>query len=231
MNELTTPKGQLLTTISAAITIALTATNGIVKVRVDNQAADVQRRDEALKERTAEITRKLGENAARLDALKEKTSRYTFLHTLLPELLTATGSRQLLTINLIRLTLDQEEAAQFFKGFTDSSDQTLKRVGTEGITALTKDRTASQQAADHERAAFTALINNDIDRAITEFHTTETLYPTFHDASELAHFLTTQRQDFMTAEGKKRIYSEILDRYYWKAPPDLITRLRNAIKE
>jgi hypothetical protein len=215
-----TTGANIVATVLSIITVLLTVFNAATKSAIDRQAQAAQRDLQAFDE-------KLRERAAELDVLKEKTTRYTFLHTLLPDLLSTTSSQQLLTINLIRLTLTDDEAARFFNGFSQSADKSVQQVGNEGLKVISEEKTATSKANEHERQGFNALVTGKIDQAIDSFKSADAAYPTYHDASDIARLLETRRKELETPTGRQAVYGEILRRYSWKAPTDAVTQLKS----
>ncbi|HKF44471.1 MAG TPA: hypothetical protein VKG01_15345 [Thermoanaerobaculia bacterium] len=213
--------------IASVVTIALTVFNAVTKSTIDRQAGAVQ----AAQLELQKLDERLRERAADLEALKERTSRYTFLRSLLPDLISGTGQQQLLTINLIRLTLSEEEAARFFSGFIRSDDRALQTVGNAGLKAIAQDRTASETAAGHERKGFASLMEGRFDQAIVDFRNADRAYPAYHDASEIAQYLEQSRKDLERPDGRRAAYGEILKRYSWKAPPDVRRQLRDLSQD
>jgi hypothetical protein len=207
--------------ISSVITIVLTVFNAYTKLQID--AAD-----QRLKEREQELEAKFKERTANIEESKEKTSRYTFVKTLFQDLESNDSKKQALTINLIRLTLTEGEAERFFRGFTNSPNQTLQKVGNEGIAAIQKEKTSSQLAIDKEREGFLSLLNEKFDSALISFEVAERAFPTYHNVSEIADLLRKNKANFSNPEVRRSILIRIIQEYSWGIPDDIKDQIRKT---
>lgn len=207
--------------VSSVITIVLTVFNTYTKLQID--AAD-----QRLKEREQELEAKFKERTANIEELKEKTSRYTFVKTLFQDLESNDSEKQALTINLIRLTLTEGEAERFFRGITNSQNQTLQRVGNEGIAIIQKEKSSAQLATEKEREGFLYLLNEKFDDALTSFETAEKAFPTYHNVSEIADLLRKNKTNFSKPEIRKSILMRIIKEYSWGMPDDIKEQIRKT---
>lgn len=208
---------------SSILTIALTVVNTYTKARID--AADF-----ALKEKTQEFEAKFKERAAVIEESKERTSRYTFVHQLFPDLADKDETKKELTVNLVRLTLTDDEASRLFSGFTKSSNQQLQNAGNAGITIINAEKNSLQLAADKEREGFQNLISEKYDNALSAFQASESAYPTYHQVYELSRLIKSRRQDLNDPSKRKEIFQLIVDNYSYGAPPDLLSQIRDIAK-
>lgn len=128
--------GKWLATVSAVLTIGLTALNGYWSRQVSQVETEV-------KLRAADLERQRLE----LDAGKEQLSRYTFVQNLLTGVLTQDQAQKTLTVNLINLALTEKEAQQLFAGLQASDNQETQIVGTLGseVVATTAINNLVQQ--------------------------------------------------------------------------------------
>ncbi|GBL11936.1 hypothetical protein MSj_03446 [Microcystis aeruginosa Sj] len=209
----------LIGVVSSVITIVLTVFNTYTKWQID--AAD-----QRLKERGQELEAIFKQRTADIEALKERTSRYTFVKTLFQDLESNDSKKQTLTINLIRLTLTEGESERLFRGFTNSPDQTLQKVGNEGIAVIQKEKSSAQVAAEKEREGFLYLREKKFDDALKAFEAAEKSFPTYHNVYEISNLLRKERGNFSNPEARKRILKRIIDEYSWGMPDDIKDQLR-----
>jgi hypothetical protein len=208
--------------VSSVITIVLTILNTYTKLQID--AAD-----QRLKERAQEIEAKFKERTTNIEESKEKTSRYTFVKTLFQDLESNDSKKQALTINLIRLTLTEDEAERLFTGFTNSQNQTLQKVGNAGIAVIQKEKSSAQLSAEKEREGFSYLRDGKFDNALTSFETAERAFPIYHNVYEIASLLRKEKTNFSSPEIRKSILIRIINEYSWGMPDDIKEQLRLTI--
>lgn len=204
---------------SSILTIVLTMYNTYTKAQID--AADSY-----VKQRQLELDAKLKERSANLEESKERTGRYTFVHTLFPDLLDKETSKKELTINLIRLALTEEEGTKLFTGFSKSSNEQLQSAGNTAITIIQKEKTSSQTALEKEREGFQNLIDGKLDQSILAFEAAESAYPSYHQVYELARLIKSRKQALSDPATKKAVLTEIITSYSYGAPSDLLAQLR-----
>jgi hypothetical protein len=205
--------------VSSVITIVLTVFNTYTKVHID--AAD-----QRLKEREQELEAKFKERTAMIEESKEKTNRYTFVKTLFQDLESNDSKKQALTINMIRLTLTEGEAERLFTGFTNSQNQTLQKVGNDGIAVIQKEKGFTQTAAEKEREGFLNLRDGKFDDALASFEAAEKIFPTYHNLYEISSLLRKEKTNFSNPESRKKILSQIVNEYSWGMPDDIKNQLR-----
>lgn len=207
--------------VSSIVTIVLTAFNSYTKLQID--VADKLRQ-----ERSQVLEEKIKERLASIEESKEKTSRYTFVKTLFQDLESNDSKKQALTINLIRLTLTEHEAERFFRGFTNSENQTLQKVGNQGIAVIQKEKSSTQIAVEKEREGFSYLISGDFDAALRAFEDAEKAFPTYHNVSEISDLLKRNKNVFLNSEEKKKILIRIIREYSWGMPDDIKKKIRET---
>jgi hypothetical protein len=207
--------------ISSVITIALTVFNTYTKLQID--AAD-----QRLKGREQELEAKFKERTANIEESKEKTSRYTFVKTLFQDLESNDPKKQSLTINLIRLTLTEGESEKFFRGFTNSQNQTLQKVGNEGIATIQKEKSSAQLAAEKEREGFLFLATEKFDDALKSFEMAEKVYPTYHNVNEIANLLRENKTNFSKPEIRKSMLIRIINEFSWGMKDDIKEKIKKT---
>lgn len=121
--------GGWLALFSTAVTITVTALNTHwtrdAQERAQDLNAQIQQREQALKEQQAALQ-------YQLDTGKEKLARYTFVQNLMAGVLGQNRDQKTLTVNLITLALTPEEAQRFFTGLEVSENKAARDVGVLG---------------------------------------------------------------------------------------------------
>ncbi|OPY77669.1 MAG: hypothetical protein A4E65_02651 [Syntrophorhabdus sp. PtaU1.Bin153] len=211
--------GAWIGVISSVVTIGLTVYNATLNTRI--QQTEIQ-----LKQVESEIRKKSQE----LEERKERTARYEFVNKLLPDVLKKEKPQVILTTNLITLALTEEEARKLFEGFQFSQDRSIQEVGRIGSENLEKQRERLRSALAHESAGFEALIAGDYQKALSEFETTESVYPTFHQAYEIARLLRQNLRAMSEAKSRKDVFRKIVTEYNYGAPPKYLQKLDELSK-
>jgi tetratricopeptide (TPR) repeat protein len=85
-----------------------------------------------------------------------------------------------------------------------------------------------EKAVAEERKAFQSLIDRRYDEAIAAFEAAETAYPEFHQTYEIARLLRSRRAHLDDPTVRRDVYQQIVRDLSWKAPPDLLERMRQA---
>ncbi len=185
--------------ISSGVTILLTVLNVFLNNKIQQTEIELKKTETALKVKSQE-----------LEASKEKTSRYEFVNKLLPDMIKRDKTQVILTTNLITLALTEEESKRLFNGFASSSNQEVQNIGKEGIDNIKKQNTKYLDAASKEREGYEALVKGEIINSIKAFETIEQIYPTFHQAYEIANFLKNNQNKFTDSSSRKRMYQRIV---------------------
>ena len=201
--------------ISSAVTVVLTVLNYQLNSDIEQTKLRLQETETMLRAKAHE-----------LDVSREKTQRYEFVNRLLPGLLNDNPSQVTLTTNLIRLALSEEEAEELFSGFATSTDVKVQMVGKAGIEGITQSRARYQTALDYEHQGYEALLNGELDKAITAFEAAEKTYPTFHQVYEIAQLLRRNRKKLADGKVRKQVYDRIVREFSWKAPPVLLQKIK-----
>ena len=204
--------------------VAIVASVVNIWLTVRNQAIEdrVKERGLAIQDLEAEIKR----GQAELDKSRERTDRYKFVQGLLPDLVGADAQKQILTINVIRLTLTEEEAERLFAGFARSDDAELRKAGQVAIEDIKVERRQkSSSASDLERSGFQNLIAGQYEQALADFAEAEKVYPEYHNVAEIARLLRREQQSLSDPEARERVLRRILAEYSWGMSPELKSRL------
>jgi hypothetical protein len=186
--------------ISSALTVLLA-------VLSFNLNRNLQKTDQMLKQSELALKQAESELKAKIDSSKEKTSRYEFVNKLLPDLLNKDKTKVVLTTNLVTLVLSDEESRKLFSGFVSSSNKEVQTVGKEAIANIKEQNNKLTEAISKEKLAFDELIQGNIDKAISAFEAVERIYPTFHQAYEIATFLKHNTDKFQNE--RKNFYRKI----------------------
>lgn len=213
--------GSWISVVSAIVTIGLSIVTANMQGRISQAQLDLERQ-------SAAFDQQMRAGAAELERTRERTSRYTFVNTLLPNVLDADADRRTLTINLIKLSLAPEEASALFTGLSQSSNETTRAVGAQGLDIIRRERNAASTAAEHERAGFVALIRADHRQAVDAFRAAERAFPTYHNVSEISHLLAQRGNDVSDPEARRRVIRRILAVHSWGIPSDLRPALVQA---
>ena len=99
------------------------------------------------------------------------------MKTLFQDLESNDSKKQAITINMIRCTLTNSEAERLFTGFTNPQNQTLQKVGTDGIAVIQKEKNSAQTAAEKKREGFLNLRDGKFDDALVSFEAAEKPFP------------------------------------------------------
>jgi hypothetical protein len=219
--------------VSSIVTVGLTVVNGYTKFKIDQTDVQIKKREVELKETTAILEEALKERATKLEESKERTSRYTFVRTLLPDLMDRDRTKKELTINLIGLALNAQEAEKLFRGFSSSSSPEVRQTGRDGITITSVQQQLGNAslAREKEREGFTNLLKEDYDNAIRAFAAAEDAYNGYHYAYEITRLLKRNRSTLADPIKRKEILRTIVSKYSAGAPTDLMDDLRTKVEE
>ncbi|MBK7841685.1 MAG: hypothetical protein IPJ49_29175 [Candidatus Obscuribacter sp.] len=99
----------------------------------------------------------------------ENRSDFTFVHSLMPDLLSKEPARQAVAVHLIRLALSKDEAQQFISDLNNSTQPALKSAGSTGLADLKQSRSKSDLAEDLENKGFDLIISGKIAEAAQTF--------------------------------------------------------------
>lgn len=83
-------------------------------------------------------------------------------------------------------------------------------------------------ARDWEMKGFEALLEKDVDAAISAFSQAEALSPTYHNVAEIHRLLADKREVLKAKDADwKSVYKPIAGRYSWGMPAEILNRLKN----
>lgn len=93
----------------------------------------------------------------------------------------------------------------------------VKRSRTEAVEAL-------------ERAGFEAIINRDINVALTSFEEAKELWPSYHNVAEIHAFLKSNKRVLARKDAPQwdSINEKILAKYTWGMPRDIRSRFSSS---
>lgn len=84
-----------------------------------------------------------------------------------------------------------------------------------------------------ERNGFEAILNTDIETAISSFEAAKELWPDYHNVTEIAAFLKNTKSELTVSnetETWENIFVTILDRYSWGMPKDIREKIEESIQ-
>jgi hypothetical protein len=141
--------------ISSVVTIFLTVWNVHIQTGINKSEQDIKARETDIHNR-----------AENLQEATAKIARFTWVHTLFPELKSPNAQDRTLTLALIRLSLDPADAQTLFAGLAQSNDKDLKDAGQKGLQNLEREpfddliqRITGEQASDR-KAALNRLVQD-----------------------------------------------------------------------
>jgi hypothetical protein len=208
-----------LSICSTIVTISLTIYNAILNTKIQDTEIQLKKMETELKIKSQE-----------LESQKEKTSRYEFINKLLPDVLNKDKAHVILTTNLITLVLDEKEAQKLFDGFSISNNKDIQEVGKIGSENIQNQRERLKSALNHEAAGFEFLINGEYNKAISEFLTTDNIYPTFHQVYEIASLLRQNINKMNDINTRKTVLKQIVNELNYGAPSIYLNRLEELSK-
>jgi hypothetical protein len=95
--------------------------------------------------------------------------------------------------------------------------ESLSQVATQSQGQSSKLSTAKQK----EREGFEKLISGDYAGAADAFKAAEKAFPSYHNVYELSKILNENRAQMDTPAKKQEVFSTIVKKYSYGAPPDL----------
>lgn len=117
--------GAWMGVLSALVTVLLTIGNFWTKTKIDQTETRLKTLEAGLHERAQDV-----------EESKERVTRYTWVRSLFPDLDSSEPRKKTLTLVLIRLALNKDEAEQVFGALASSSDQSLQQAGEKGLDNL-----------------------------------------------------------------------------------------------
>jgi hypothetical protein len=122
---------------------------------------------------------------------------------------------------------DVESAQKIFdaaKSIGGSAGQTIARE-IESDEGKRETLSKYRQARDHEIKGFEALIREDLVSALANFKKAREIYPDLHNVAEIYQLLFAASGRFDRPEVRRGVYGEIVSKYSWKVPENVIQEL------
>ena len=85
------------------------------------------------------------------------------------------------------------------------------------------------EASELERQGFEQLLERNFSGARRAFEAAERAYPSFHQVHEIARLLAREQSRLHSPEVQKRVLTQIVSGYGWKAPADLLTAIKRSL--
>jgi hypothetical protein len=104
-------------------------------------------------------------------------------------------------------------------------------LGASDTATKFTNSTVYQQASQLEKDGFNALISNQFDTALDNFTRAEKISPSFHMAYEISKLLRNEKANFANPEKQKSIKKQIIEKFSWRSPPDLLNALKAQLKD
>jgi len=95
---------------------------------------------------------------------------------------------------------------------------------------LQKYASKSELASQKEREGFESLIAGNYDNAINAFQSAEAAYPRYHDVYELARLIKDRKAQLDDPEKRKELFRLIVSQHSFRAPADLLERIKEMSK-
>lgn len=102
---------------------------------------------------------------------------------------------------------------------SNSNSNSNTSVDTQGGVRLATART-------EERKGFQSMLAGDYDAAIEAFEAADEAYPTYNNAYELARILRRNKTQMKDEARKKEVFKTIAEQYSYRAPKDLLEKVR-----
>jgi len=117
------------------------------------------------------------------------------------------------------------EAAKSTGGTAGESIVRSIESNKENTEALSK----YQQAVQYEKDGFGALARDDFKLSLDNFRKAYEIYPDFHMTDEIYHLLNMNKEHFDNIDTQRKIYRDIVEKYSWNAPQDIIKGLKSKL--
>ena len=73
------------------------------------------------------------------------------------------------------------------------------------------------------------MLERDFDSARRAFEAAERAYPSFHQVHEIARLLKREQSRLRSPGDQKRVLTQIVSEYSWKAPAELIAAIERSL--
>jgi len=114
--------------------------------------------------------------------------------------------------------------------FSQIEQQTVA-VARPSTTATVQAPEGREQAAVLEGRGFEALLNKDVDEALSAFDQARAAWPDYHNVAEIGRLLRARRDELAagSADAWKDVYQTILTRYSWGMPTPVREQMRAEV--
>ena len=143
---------------------------------------------------------------------------------------------------LLADSIKQDSMAKVIESYTnlisyysDNEDSVIKyvrkiKIGSDSVYK-SKDSSLANKAAQLEREGFNALKNNNLEVALAKFKETEKTSPSYHMAYEISTLLNSEKKnDLKDPKTQTEVKKQILQKFSWRAPKDLLDSLKRQVK-
>lgn len=111
----------------------------------------------------------------------------------------------------------------------DSLHRLVSKYNKTQLPILKNINAIEEKALVYERNGFESLLKNNFDNALTNFTMAEATSPSFHMAYEISRLLKSKKSNFGDEAIRQKIKVQIVKKYSWKAPADLLDSLKKQI--
>ncbi len=138
-----------------------------------------------------------------------------------------------ITRELTRLLSVSDSSGHRTNSKLDTEKTTLIRMLKNVNEEYTKsnNQSAYQKAYDLEKEGFEALVKNNFDLALEKISMAEKTSSGFHMCFEISELLKNRQKEFKDPVIQKDIKQQIIEKYSWKAPAELLKILKSQVKE
>jgi hypothetical protein len=103
----------------------------------------------------------------------------------------------------------------------------IQKFKTDAISFIKEnDDSTYKTALKYESLGFQALLQNKFDIALISFTRVENISPSFHMVYEISRLLRSKNGDYSNPSDIKK---QIIQKYSWKAPADLLKKLKQQV--
>lgn len=215
--------------LGLVVTIVAIATS-IFNLWVSNETAKAKQKVDDAQIVINDSKAKIEADLARVEQTKAHTERLKFVQSLFDNIAAEKQNidKRTLSVNLIRLTLSEEDAQKLFNGFANSTDPNFKTAGEEVLRTIKTEKNAKENESD----GFEYLRTGDFESALASFTSAYNKFPEYHNVDEIRKLLEEEknRTNFSDANAKKKIIEQILRDYPWGMPGGTKEALKTANK-
>jgi hypothetical protein len=138
-----------------------------------------------------------------------------------------------------KLKLNEEVASLAASEERQSKTQQIEQVQTDllirqqQLASIRSDTNQMKRdfatASELERQGYERLLARDFEGARRAFEAAERSYPSFHQVYEIAHLLQREQSRLRSPEVQRRVLTQIISEYSWKAPADLLAAIEQRL--